>query len=313
MPRVDETPEELRPYIFHGVDLQWKKNDKNAVGPCPFCGGENTFNVKIETSEWKCWSCSNGNKHTFVRKLLETGRSQTTDREYEVLREERGFVTVELLKEFGFVKSPLTGDWLIPAGKNKEGEPMTAYRWVYGKVLPTPTMGAHLFGMVSKLKEAESVFICEGPWDAYALFEMFSQCRYENDSFLESDQSTFINEESICVLGVPGANNFKEKWLKWFSGKIVTLMLDNDHPRNRCKDCKKTYSALTEESCPHCGCVEVTGTGVPPAGIMGVKKLTSILSGSDAPPEEIYYLQWGDEGYDKDLVSGTDVRDFLNG
>jgi len=315
--KKEETPPELRPYIFHGLDLEWSKSKKNAQGDCPFCGAEDRFGVQTETSKWQCWSCDSGNKHTFIRRILEESKSHTTDKDYEQLKKERGFHSVKIMKEFGFVKSYLNGDWLIPAGRNKNNEVMSAYRYVGGNVLPTPTMGVQMFGDLERLPDCSTVYLCEGPWDTYALHEGMSTCQISGDGsglFGTASDTTFLEQEDACVVGIPGVLNFSQKWAPQFANKNVVMMMDNDHPKIRCKDCRKSRSIfLKEKSCPHCKSVEIYGSEVEPASVRGIKKSAGVLQSCSTPPNELFFLRWGEKGFNPEWRSGTDVRDYLKG
>ena len=50
MPKKEnDAPEKLRPYIAHGLELNWGENSANVIGTCPMCDKEGKFGVKIET------------------------------------------------------------------------------------------------------------------------------------------------------------------------------------------------------------------------------------------------------------------------
>lgn len=308
MPTIREKPpEKLRPFVFHGVDLDWSGGDKNAVGDCPWCGRENKFNVKIETGEWRCLVCGEGttkgggNIYTFIRKLWELSRSSSMidtyqTRQYERLAQDRGLKSTETLKQWGVVQSMLTGDWLIP-GHGIDGKLNQLYRYVNRIVLPTPTLSHQLFGMDTYDPSKEIVFVCEGPWDGMALWESFDQCAWDErggdivDTY-DPGKALLLRRslrQNRNVLAVPGCNTFNPKWAPLFEGIEVVLPYDNDHPREHPK----------------------TGKSIAPAGISGVKRVSGILSQSSSPPAVIQYLKWGEDGFDPELDSGTDVRDML--
>lgn len=214
MPRLSsELPEGLRPYLFHGVDLTWGKSDKNAVGECPWCGTEGKFSVLLETGVARCWSCGVGsdkggmNALLFIRSLQADSFESTND--YEQLATNRGLLNSDTLISWQVAKSVITRDWIVP-GYGADGKMNTLYK--YGrKLIPTPTLGHHLFGVNLFDKSKEEVFVCEGPWDAQVLWELVGKTHN--------------------VLAVPGCNVFSDQWVKLFAGKIVTLLYDNDHPK----------------------------------------------------------------------------------
>ena len=72
MPRLlKDQPESLRPYLFHGVDLTWSDNDKDATAECPMCGDDRgKFGVKLATGVYNCFHCgAQGNGVKFLRRL----------------------------------------------------------------------------------------------------------------------------------------------------------------------------------------------------------------------------------------------------
>ncbi len=52
MPKVIDKPRGLRPFLAHGVDLQWNEGEEQAHGDCPFCDREGRFFVNKETGQW---------------------------------------------------------------------------------------------------------------------------------------------------------------------------------------------------------------------------------------------------------------------
>ena len=58
-PQRPDVPEKLRPYTFHGVELDWHGKE-DAIGDCPFCGRERKFRVNVKTGLFRCLVCSEG-------------------------------------------------------------------------------------------------------------------------------------------------------------------------------------------------------------------------------------------------------------
>lgn len=303
VPKSKDAPDTLRPYLFHGVDLDWKPNGKEAVGECPWCGRDK-FSVKIATGLWQCFVCAEGsakgggNATIFVRSLHKLGLETTKDVDYELLRVDRKLLDINTLKAWEVVKSPITGDWLIP-GYSVESKVCNLYRYtpikgkdgkVKNRLLLTPTLGHQLHGMNLWKPDVDIVDICEGPWDGMALWEAmyFGGFNEDGDVSIFSSGNSRLSD-SRNVIAVPGTKTFFQSWVDLVGGKTVNLWYDSDKPK-------------TLEN----------GREVEPAGIEGVKRVSSLLFNSSNPPNTLNYIKWGEEGYDPDLPDGYDIRDALS-
>lgn len=301
-----ETPPGLRPYIFHGLDPQCNSYDNEAVCECPFCGRENKFSINKLTGQWRCFVCNTGdakkgktytggNAYVFLRKYYELCK-EAPPADYSELASDRR-LKVGTLAAWGLVKSVLTGDWLLP-GYGADGllKQLYVYKLVGDRyaLLATPqiktqTEGHQLFGMSLFNKKCKTIYLCEGPWDAMALWEILRIVKAGSEHFrLTSKPKQSLLADS-SVLAVPTCTVFKEIWVPLFAGKFVTLLFDNDHPRVHKK----------------------TGATIPPAGLSGMKRIASVLRSAKKPPAGINYLCWGPEGFDTEKPSGFDVRDLL--
>jgi hypothetical protein len=309
MPAATVTPEKLRPYLAHGLPLAHKPGAEEAPGECPFCGREGgKFGVRVDTGQYHCFVCgADGNAYTFLRWLCEEGSRKDAGRELAGLAGERGLLgTAALVAWGGVVRSPLSGEWLVP-GYNAAGALVQLYRYSpppgnpRGKptLLATPTLGHGLFGVpaFNPGPGKTDVYVCEGPWDGMALWEVFYRTKVVNEG---RTADVHANEFALTapggpacllatanVLAVPGANVWHPGWGTLLAGRRVYLLYDNDHPR------------------------EVNGRQVPGAGVAGVRRTAALLAALPEPPAEIHYLCWGPEGYDPALPSGYDVRDLL--
>ena len=276
----DKVPEKLRPYVFYGVELDWEGKTE-PEGVCPFCGGDR-FHISKNKGLYNCkqGGC-HGNIYDFMRALHAAGDTLRIPE----LSKERG-IPVLALKDWGFVKSPIRDEWLIP-GHNVEGKLTSLYRWamlrekktVNGEtvwknrkaVIAPPGLSHQMFGMGLWKKENLDVHICEGPWDGPALYGDLKKERKTND---------------YNVVSIPGINVFKDRWLNTFKSKNVKIYFDNDHPKRNKKTgitTRLTWMALEKI----------------------IKELSSVSS-------SIEILRWGKDGYDPELPDGYDVRDFLN-
>ena len=292
MPKIETAiPEKLRPYLFHGISLNWDVHQ--AIGDCPWCGREGKFAVEVMSGKWVCRVCRDGGKngggniYTFLRNLWAASDKDTTD--YRDLATDRG-IAPDTLIHWGMARSMMTGDWLIP-GYNAKGSLCQLYRMVQRSdrslLLPTPGLGHQIHGISPLVKKESTVYVCEGPWDAMSLWECLGQCK-QTDGVLTATASV---EHSLladaAVLAVPGCSTFMESWLPLFEGRDVVLMYDNDHPRKHPK----------------------TGKPIAPAYREGMQRAAGMLV---KVAKSVKILAWGGAmDYDPSLPSGYDLRDAL--
>jgi hypothetical protein len=130
MPVVNDEPEGIRLFRWHGMDLAERGNQ--AVGDCPLCGQGGRFYVNVENGKWDCKKCGDsGNPMEFIRRLYEKSREGKCD--LDNLAANRGLLDPNTLWEWGCCQSVITGDWLVP-GYSIEGEvsqlyAYQAYQW----------------------------------------------------------------------------------------------------------------------------------------------------------------------------------------
>ena len=305
-----------------GVLLDPQPGTSHAYADCPFCQREGKLSVDLEAGLWRCLVCATGtekgggNVYTFMR-MLWGESSKRTNGESNVLAADRRLLFPETLTYWGAAVSILTGEWLLPGysvdkklsqlyryGKNFT----TGKRLLYATAdLPVQMYGMHLFD-----PSRQEVFVCEGPWDAMALWELLRITkRATGGGFVQtaSESSSLLADAN--VVAIPGCQSFQPGWAKPFAGKTVYLMSQSDHPKLHCKACKKAWSSVTNKACPTCR-GELVGPEVKSAGWHGMKKVCELVSSSGTPPKEVYVLTWGPDGYDSNLSSGYDVRDHLD-
>lgn len=301
----------LKPYLFHGVEIHDDGQSENVPGDCPFCGKENKFSVNATTGLSKCWVCGVGsdkggmNPLGFVRALWDASDKATTD--YSELVANRGFLDADAPMQWGAAQSIVDRAWMLP-GRDAKGNICQVYRWVgmpKRTMYPTPGLGHGMFWAAPPDKQ--TAWITEGFWDGGAAWELLRQIKQTGSGLqiTASEQSSLLADTSI--VGIPGCNSFKQEWASLFDGKDVVLPFDNDHPKLRCKACKKSYSKIMHSFCPKCrGSLE--GPEIPPAGYMGVKRVAGMLAGH---AKSIRFVKWGASGYDPNLPCGSDLRDVL--
>ncbi len=226
-------------------------------------------------------------------KLWELSYDATTANDYNKLAEQREYLSVEPLIQWGLAKSIITGDWLVP-GYNSKGVLVNLYRYVVTKnrkvLMPMPETGHGLSGINIYKKNSSTVYLCEGVWDGMALWEVLSRAKPTDDGDYNPTgniKSSLLKDS--CVISTPGCNIFTNKWSRLFSDKQVILMCQNDHERTNPK----------------------TQKPIPPASWRGMQRVAGILSNSQKPPAEILVLQWGTDGYTTSQPHGHDIRDAL--
>lgn len=302
-PQKPKHPTGLRPFVFHGLRLNYdlKSKDQNTTAEeCPFCGKENRLGIKVSTGEWNCFNCLKGNHYSFIRELWKISFTNTKDQEYNSLTRSRG-LSVEVLKDWGIAKSVITKEWILPGF---DGEGNICQLYVYRKLgdnkpvlMATPCLSHGFFHSINQGyefktfdKSKPSVYIAEGPWDGMRLQEslLCSKEVKDEDTLKPTKKPKLSILNSANVVAVPGCTIMKGDWFKQLDPTLFVLLYDNDYP--------KTNKQGTEQ---------------PPAGTEGVKRHTRILKNSHVD-SEIYYLKWGDEGYTDEYPDGSDLRDLLS-
>lgn len=306
-PKSIEDPEEqevldtLRVFASHRIpNLRHAKTADDASADCPFCGKQGKFGIHISTTKYSCFVCgAKGNEFTFVRDLWDDSLKTTTKGQYQQLAKEWGLLGTQALEDWGVAKHSLTGEWCI-AGYNGQGKVTGLYRWVnlkdtrtgkwHRKLLPSPRLGHHLFGLDQWQPQKPSVLLCEGWRDGLFMYDLALAMAQRS-----GDGEFFLNDCNI--IAVPGTNSFRQDWCHLFAGKMVFIAFDNDYPTVNPKTGKST----------------VVG------GQAGVRRVASMLMGQTKEsdkPASVQYLTWGAEagiGYNRGLPNGTDIRDLLTG
>lgn len=223
-----DIPKKLAPFVTHGVVFH-ANNYGQFQGSCPFCDDENHLFANGDTGQWDCKKCGeNGNVYTFLEKTWLRHLAETETSHYRKLAKDRG-LPLRAVKRY---KLAWDGDrWLLPVLSQK-GKPVDLRRWNYTnrKLMSTAGCSTHLFGL-ARLREIKNgdvpiVWLCEGEWDAIAFSELLVAAGRHGDA----------------VLGVPGADTFKEEWLEFFRGRYVIIVFDADAAGDR--GSKKAYELL---------------------------------------------------------------------
>lgn len=267
----------LRPYAFHGVQLEERGNQ--AVGDCPFCGREGKFSVATDTGLWRCFVCGSGtvagggNALVFIRLLHERAVAAADLAFLAEVAADRRLLRPETVAAWG-VGRAADGAWLIP-GYGTDGVLDQLYRrvWYDGawRLFPTPEVWTegkhHALHMPAARFDAVNpeLLVCEGSWDGMVMDEVLYPKSPSN------------------VVAVPGCNVWRDEWTELCRGKRVTLLYDSDHPR-------------------------VHGSHESRAGWDGMRRVAKRLAGAAV---SVRVVQWGPDGYDPSRPDGWDVRDHL--
>lgn len=282
MPKVDNTPAHLKPFRFHGLlPPGFDDSGENVVTDCPFCGREGKLSIRVDSGVWQCWVCqAKGNEKSLLSRLLEAGRKDD-DRAYDLARD-RGLLSFETLYNWGLVISPTTADWVIPGyavdkTTYSSSKLSQLYRYVKTRertlLMPTPGLPHGLLRPLNGGSEVRGeVYICEGPWDGMALWEVLRSTKVGPEgefSFTGNEGVSLLSNSSVLV--APTATIFQDAWAHLLKGRRVFLMYDNDK-----------------------------------AGREGARRATEALSRAEEPPADVLYLGWPEGTLDR-----YDVRDHL--
>lgn len=295
--KKSEEPITLRPYIAHIPELAAQGNDEEAKADCPFCGKENKFTVSIISGKAKCWGCDIGgglNATTFLREFHQLCVATTPTKQLEVMQEDRDLLSVGILVEWGVCKSITTGQWLVP-GYGRNAELNQLYRNVRTskgmRLLPTPTLDHQMFGFHNWDDTKPELWLLEGPWDAMAMEELIQRVRETDNGYAicSPDHPDALHHKTNigAFPGCGSTGKLVRKFKDFVNGKIVSLFLDSDYPKNN------------------------DGRHLEPAGLAGTKRAVNNLARLKNPPTDMFYINWGEEGFDPELPDGTDVRDML--
>lgn len=290
----------VKMYQFHGINVKAKEGKKEATAVCPVCGRDDKFTVDVASGKFQCFVCrmgnmrEGGNIYTFLNILATESLGRTSDEEFEQLRVHRKLTSIKTLKDWGVAKSFITDEWVLPAYNNdqklnqlyKYTKDISRDKYIYYATagLSHSLFGTHLFD-----HDKPTVYICEGPWDAMALYEVLRHARVDKDTggYAYTERTAESLYTRANVIATPGCNVFMPIWSFLCKGKDVVILYDSDHPRKK------------------------DGKDIEPGSIVGAKKVARTLKESGYEPKSIKFLKWGEEFFDPTKPSGYDLRDAL--
>lgn len=194
-----------------GLALTGRSGDE-AIGMCPSCLKEKHVYLNSVTGLWDCKRCGkSGNYPQLLDLLHRLHISEFTKDRRKKLAEDRGLPEEAFAGyDIGF----FDGRYLIRVC-DSNGRLTDIRQYRPGRKLQS-TAGAKTGLFCAERLAAtdaakESVYVCEGEWDCIALSWLLRKLKLPG----------------VCV-GVPGANTFKDEWVPWFPGRVVTFLYDHD-------------------------------------------------------------------------------------
>ncbi len=193
----------------HGVDLTGESGNQ-VYGRCPFTGKDDKFYINTENLLWDSKTAGlSGNVHDFLRHRAESYAAALTPALLRRLAEHRQ-LPVEAFITWGIGWNGRA--YTIPV-RDHRGRVVDIRRYeLGGAVMSTHGAQTGLLGAEHLARQpAESVYICEGEWDAMALRWLFSKLAVNS-----------------VVVSLPGAGVFKPEWVPWLSGRRIHTLYDYD-------------------------------------------------------------------------------------
>ncbi len=201
---VSKDYNKLRGFEEHGVRFS-DKNETQAIGFCPFCGMPKKFYTNLTSKLWDCKSCGrSGNFPQFLEK-----RSIEYQKGFVGKVASRLAINRKLQPQTLYAwRLVLTGAfYTLPTTGNLAGKLTDLRRYTLGRRLMS-TSGAHpSFVVPLKQHESDRVWLCEGEWDAMALWEVIQKMKLKDNvwaapgsSFLPAKLSDMFYDKDVCVV-----------------------------------------------------------------------------------------------------------------
>lgn len=201
-----------RAYEAHGVIFNSDSGDE-LVGDCPFTGKSNKFYLNTVKGVWDSKTFGrSGNLQSFLSLRADDYKAAMTPDLRKALAKSRG------LTSSAFEPWPIgwTGmQYALPV-YDVRGKCSDIRLYTPGKrLMSTPGASTGLWGaqwLPNSVADPNApIYICEGEWDAIAWRYILTKA-----------------DKPGMVVGVPGANTFKQDWAQWFDKRNVVVLYDND-------------------------------------------------------------------------------------
>lgn len=199
----------IRCFEQHGFVHQKDASDGNVVGRCPLCGKDDHFYLHVEKKLWDCKRC--GASGGFQKLLDELVKIPSSNDVMNKLARNRG-VSLDTLRHFDIGYSEYTGAHLIPVYDTKREHVWDLRMYSGKKIISTAGCKVGLFNWPDLAKDYDTIYLCEGEWDAIALWEARTKSK----------------AEPAAIVAVPGAGTFRPEWSVSFAEKRVVVLYDND-------------------------------------------------------------------------------------
>lgn len=188
-----------------------QESGTQVIGECAFCNGSEKMYINRNNLLWDCKSCGrDGNLEGFLEQITTSLRNRATNKTLKKLADDRG-LSITTLKAWGVGWSGAF--FSIPMRGNVRGRIVNVKRCrIGGRGLTTVGCKLNML-RASQLYDSDTVWLCEGEWDAMSMWELLHSCGIEQD-----------------VYAMPGANTFPQDCTALFEGKRVNVVYDNDEP-----------------------------------------------------------------------------------
>lgn len=206
-------------YYYWGVKLNSEQGIE-LIGTCPFCNHDDTrsgkghFYVNSQSAAFKCQSGSCGKEGSwrdFLTYVFETKLERTTDEQLLILTKEQG-IPLPILKKKKIAYDAKRG--FLYAIYNEQDNVVDIRR--HKKNIKEESVKGSEPG-ITNLKEilncqnGTPIYITEGWRDECAVAWLL-----------------WRNKQPGITCSVPGANNFRDTWGKYFTEKKLIVCFDND-------------------------------------------------------------------------------------
>lgn len=214
MPKKKSNRTKIAAFEQHGVVIA-SENDTQYIASCPFCGAYQKMYISKEGSVWDCKVCGmEGNLKTFFAERMKQYRKNITKEHKQKIQEEKG-IRPNTLTAWGVGYATDKKFFAIPISNGSPEHVHNIKRYTPGpgsKMINTKDCRVDFLHPLERV-DSSRVWICEGEWDAMALWQAMPKAHKED------------------VVAAPGCNIVPvNESLSQFQNRDVVLAFDNDVP-----------------------------------------------------------------------------------